>query len=374
MGTETAFEVMARATQLAREGRDIIDLSIGQSDFRTPDNIVEVAVKALRDGKHSYTPALGIAELREAVATDVETRRGVAVDPANVLIVPGAKVTMFIAIELFGCEGAEIIYPNPGFPIYESLIKYTGATAVPVPILEGDGFAFSADAILELLTPKTRLIILNSPANPSGGVSPRAELEKLAIGLEAFPDVVILSDEIYSRILYDGAVYASPIQIPALKDRVILLDGWSKIFAMGGWRLGYGVWPESLIDHAVRLAVNSYSCVNTASQWAGIEALVGPQEPMDNMVATFRERRDVIVDELNKIPGFRCHSPGGAFYVFPNIAETGLSARELQETLLEKGGVAAVAGTSFGRYGENYIRFSYANSIENIKFCYAKSR
>ncbi len=367
LGTESAFDVLARAKALEDQGRDIINLGIGQPDFSTPDNIVEAAVKALRDGHHGYTPAGGIAPLREAVAADIEERRGVPVDPGNVLIVPGGKVTMFFAILMFGETGAEIIYPNPGFPIYESVINFSGAKAVPMPLYEDTGFSFDAAEVLARVSPATRLIILNSPANPTGGVVPSDEIERLALGLEAHPRVCILSDEIYGRMLYDGRRHTSLLEFEAIRDRVILLDGWSKTYAMTGWRLGYGIWPPSLIKAATRLAINCHSCVNAPAQWAGIEALTGPQDAVATMVAAFDERRRVIVGELNQIPGFTCIEPGGAFYAFPNITGTGVLAAALQDRLLIEAGVATVAGTSFGRHGEGYLRFSYANSSDNIR-------
>jgi aspartate/methionine/tyrosine aminotransferase len=367
LGTESAFEVLARAKALEEEGRDIINLGIGQPDFTTPENIVEAAVKALRDGHHGYTPAGGIGPLREAVAADIEKCRGVAVDPGHVVVVPGGKVTMFFAIIMFGEPGVEILHPNPGFPIYESAINFTGAKAVPMPLHEETGFSFNAEEVLQRITPATRLIILNSPANPTGGVVPRTEIERLVEGLEAHPGVTILSDEIYSRMLYDGRTHVSLLEYEAIRDRLILLDGWSKTYAMTGWRLGYGVWPASLVAPATRLAINCHSCVNAASQYAGIEALTGPQDAVERMVAAFDERRGVIVEALNAIPGFRCTEPGGAFYAFPDITGTGMGAAELQDRLLAEAGVATVAGTSFGALGEGYLRFSYANSTDNIR-------
>jgi aspartate/methionine/tyrosine aminotransferase len=367
LGTETAFDVLARAQALAATGRDVINLGIGQPDFRTPDHIVEAAIKALRDGHHGYTAAGGIKPLREAVAADLHARQGVAVDPDDVVVMPGGKVTMWFAMLMFGEPGAEILYPNPGFPIYESAIRFTGATPVPVHLREENGFAFSADEVLAQITPRTRLLIINSPANPTGGVVPKAELDRLAAGLEAFPHVAVMSDEIYSRILYDGAEHSSFLAYPALRDRTILLDGASKTWAMTGWRLGWSVWPASLRERATRLAVNSHSCVNAAAQWAGVAAIEGPQDAVDRMVAAFAERRQVIVHALNALPGVRCVMPGGAFYAFPNITGTGLSAKALQDSLLERSGVAVIAGTSFGRFGEGFLRFSYANSVENIE-------
>ena len=367
LGTETAFEVLARAAALEREGQEIINLGIGQPDFKTPDHIVEAAVRALRDGHHGYTPANGILELREAVAADLNKRHGVEVDPDCVVVVPGGKVTMFFAIMMFGEAGAEIMYPDPGFPIYKSVIEYSGAKAVPIHLKEENGFAFSAEEVLGNITPATRLIIINSPANPTGGAMPKAELDKLADGLQAHPDVVVLSDEIYSHMLYDGREHVSFLQFEEMRDRTIMLDGWSKTYAMTGWRLGFAVWPRSIANTATRLAINCHSCVNAPTQFAGIAALEGPHDQVKTMVEAFDERRKVIVPALNQIPGFTCVAPGGAFYAFPNITGTGMSARELQDKLLTEAGVATVAGTSFGNFGEGYIRFSYANSVENIE-------
>lgn len=367
LGTESAFSVLARAAELQAGGRDIVNLGIGQPDFPTPENIVEAGVKALRDGHHGYTPAKGIAPLREAVAADIAARRGVAVDPGRILIMPGGKPTMFFAISMVGQPGAEIVYPDPGFPIYRSMIGYSGATPVPVSPREEDGFGYRAADILDRITPRTRLLILNSPNNPTGGVMTRAETDALVAGLEDWPEVAVLSDEIYSRMLYDGRDHVSLLGYPSLADRLIVLDGWSKTYAMTGWRLGYSVWPEALVDAAERLCVNNHSCVNAATQYAGIEALTGPQDAVDAMMAAFARRRRLIVDLLNAAPGVRCPEPGGAFYVFPNIEGTGMNGRDLQVRLLEEAGVAAIAGSSFGDTAEGNIRFSYANSEENIR-------
>ena len=367
LGTESAFEVLARAKQLEAQGHDIINLGIGQPDFQTPEHIVEAAAKALRDGHHGYTPANGIPELREAVAEDLEMRLRVSVDPANVVVVPGGKVTMFFAVLMFGEPGAEILYPNPGFPIYESVINFSGATAVPIPLREDSGFAFSAEEVLGLITPQTRLIILNSPANPTGGVTPRAEVDRLVEGLSAYPDVAILSDEIYSQMLYDGREHVSLLQYPEIRDRLIMLDGWSKTYAMTGWRLGFAVWPKALVETATRLAINCHSCVNAAAQHAGIAALRGPQDAVAEMMVAFDMRRRLIHRALNGIPGISCIEPAGAFYAFPNISGTGIPAKALEVELLEKAGVATIAGTSFGSHGEGFLRLSYANSQDNIK-------
>ena len=368
LGTETAFDVLARAEILAQEGRDIINLGIGQPDFKTPGHIVEAAIKALHDGHHGYTPSPGIPQLRESVAQDLATNRGVNVAPDRIVIVPGGKVTMFFAILMFGEPGAEILYPNPGFPIYQSVIEFTGARAVPVRLLEENDFSLDADTILSQITENTRLLILNSPANPTGGAASKSEMDRLVSGLtDMHPQVAVLSDEIYSRITYDDREHISLLSYPELDDRLILLDGWSKTYAMTGWRMGYAVWPEALVEGANRLAVNCHSCVNSAAQHAGIAALEGPQDAVDGMVSAFDRRRRLIVKGLNNLPGIRCCIPAGAFYAFPNITETGLTARNLQDRLLEEAGVATVAGTSFGAMGEGYIRFSYANSIENIE-------
>jgi aspartate aminotransferase len=367
IGEENAFAVLARATELQRQGKDIINLGIGQPDFSTPDHIVEAAVKALRDGHHGYTPANGILPLREAVAADLHKRFDVEVSPESVMIVPGGKVTMFMAILMFGEPGAEILYPDPGFPIYRSMIEYTGATPIPVPIREENGFAFSAEETLALITPKTRLLIINSPANPTGGVTPKAEIDKLVAGLAKFPDVAIMSDEIYDQMVYDGEKHVCLLSYPEIRDRLILLNGWSKTYAMTGWRLGYSVWPKPLLDNARKLAVNSHSCVNAPAQWAGLAALTGPQDAVHMMLAEFDRRRKAVVKGLNGLPGVSCIEPRGAFYAFPNVSQTGWKAKKLASALLEETGVATIGGPDFGVHGEGYIRLSYANSLENIE-------
>ena len=367
LGTETAFEVLAKAKALEAQGKDVVHLHIGAPDFPTPANIVEAGEKALRDGWHKYTPAKGIPELREAVCEDILAHRGVEVHPDRVLVVPGGKPTMFYAILMFAEPGKEVLYPNPGFPIYESLIKWAGARPVPMELKEEEGFSFSAEKVLEKITPDTSLMIVNTPANPTGGVVPRREMDVLARGLLDHPHVTILCDEIYSRLLYDGEEHVSILQYPDLAERAIMLDGWSKTYAMTGWRLGYGVWPESMVAHAERLQINSTSCPNAVTQVAAIEALRGPQDAVDQMLAAFDERRRIIHQELNDIPGFSCVMPKGAFYAFPNTTGTGIGSRELEERFLYDSGVACLSGTSFGALGEGYMRFSYANSIENIR-------
>ncbi len=367
IGEENAFAVLARASALAASGMDVINLGIGQPDFPTPQNIVDAAVKAMTDGHHGYTPATGILPLREAVSADLHRRFGAEVSPENVLIVPGGKVTMFAAILMFGEPGAEILYPDPGFPIYRSMIEYTGATPVPIPIREENQFAFSADETLSLITEDTRLIIINSPANPCGGVTPKAEVDKLVAGLAAHPEIAIMSDEIYDQMLYDGENHISLLGYPEIRDRLILLNGWSKTYAMTGWRLGYSVWPNGLYDMARKLAVNAWSCVNAPAQYAAIEALNGPQDAVGEMLVEFDARRELVVKLLNGLPGVSCITPKGAFYTFPNISKTGWKAKELAGALLEETGVATIGGPDFGMLGEGYIRLSYANSQDNIR-------
>jgi aspartate aminotransferase len=366
LGEENAFAVLARANALSAAGRDIINLGIGQPDFRTPDHIVEAAIKALRDGHHGYTPATGIPALREAVAADLHKRFSVEVSPDSVMIMPGGKPTMFMSIMMFGEPGVDILYPDPGFPIYRSMIEYTGANPVPVPVREENGFAFSAEETLKLITPKTRLLILNSPANPTGGVTPKSEVDKLIGGLEKFPDVAIMSDEIYDHMTYDGEKHVCLLTYPSIRDRLILLNGWSKTYAMTGWRLGYAVWPGKLYDYARKLAVNLHSCVNAPTQYAGIAALTGPQDAVAKMCVEFDKRRKVVVAGLNKLPGVSCATPKGAFYAFPNVKQTGWKAKALASSLLEDSGVAIIGGPDFGILGEGYVRVSYANSTENI--------
>jgi aspartate aminotransferase len=366
IGEENAFAVLARATQLGVQGRDIINLGIGQPDFRTPDFIVEAAVKALRDGHHGYTPSVGIQPLREAVAADLHTRFGASVSPDSVMIFPGGKPTMFMSILMFGEPGADILYPDPGFPIYRSMIEFTGARPIPVPIREENNFAFSAEETLSLITPQTRLLILNSPANPTGGVTPKIEVDKLVAGLDRYPDVAVMSDEIYDHMLYDGETHVCLLNYPSIRDRLILLNGWSKTYAMTGWRLGYAVWPAKLYDLARKLAVNLHSCVNAPAQYAGLAALTGPQDAVTKMVAEFDKRRKVVVEGLNRLPGLSCATPKGAFYAFPNIKRTGWKAKPLASALLEDSGVALIGGPDFGVLGEGYVRVSYANSTENI--------
>lgn len=366
IGEENAFAVLARAAELSTQGRDIINLGIGQPDFPTPDHIVEAAVKALRDGHHGYTPATGILPLREAVARRTLQTTGIEISPEKVVVAPGGKVTMFAAILMFGAPGVEIMYPDPGFPIYRSMIEFTGATPVPIEVKEENGFAFSGEETLTLINEKTRLIILNSPANPTGGVTPRSEIEILVNGLEKHPDVAIMSDEIYDSMTYDGVEHTSLLTFPSIRDRLIVLNGWSKTWAMTGWRLGWSIWPDGLFENMRKLAVNAWSCVNAPAQYAGIAAIDGPQEEVIKMMAAFDRRRQLVVQRLNSIENISCATPKGAFYAFPNISKTGWQAKQLATALLEDAGVATIGGPDFGILGEGYIRLSYANSEENI--------
>jgi aspartate aminotransferase len=365
LGTETAFEVLARARALEAQGRRIIHLEIGEPDFPTPAHIIEAGAKALRDGETHYCPAPGLPVLREACAEHLSRHRGLEIDPGRVLIAPGAKPFLFFAV-LATCDpGDEVIYPNPGFPIYESVIRFAGATPVPMPLREQSGFAFSAEDLAARLSPRTRLVILNSPANPTGGIVERelnAELARVLAEHECW----ILSDEVYAEMLYD-ARHDTIAGHEGLLERTILLDGFSKTFAMTGWRLGYAAVPRALVEPITRLVINSVSCTAPATQLAGVAALSGPRTEVDAMLAEFRRRRDAVVAGLNALPGVSCVLPRGAFYAFPNITQTGLGAKELADRLLGEAGVAVLAGTAFGSFGEGYLRLSYANSLENLE-------
>ncbi|MEM5470147.1 pyridoxal phosphate-dependent aminotransferase [Hoeflea sp. AS60] len=367
LGEENAFAVLARATDLANQGRDIINLGIGQPDFKTPVHIVDAAVKALRDGHHGYTPANGLLQTREAVCRRTHSMTGVEISPDSVMIMPGGKPTMYAAIRLLGEPGVDILYPDPGFPIYRSMIEHVGARPVPVPMREENAFAFSAEETLALITPQTRLLILNSPANPTGGVTPKSEIDKLVAGLAAHPQVAILSDEIYDVMTYDDEQHTSLLTYPEIRDRLIVLNGWSKTWAMTGWRMGWSIWPDSLIGYVRKLAVNCWSCVNAPSQFAGIAAIDGPQDAVTEMLTAFDRRRRLVTDLLNDLPGVSCILPKGAFYAFPNISATGWKAKKLASALLEEAGVALIGGPDFGILGEGYIRVSCANSDDNIE-------
>lgn len=366
LGTETAFEVLVKAKALEAQGKHIVHLEIGEPDFDTPANIKGAAKKALDAGFTHYGPAPGLPDLRKAIADFMTKSRGVEFSPNQVVVTPGAKPIMFFAILACVDEGDEVIYPNPGFPIYESVINFVGATAVPLPLKEEKEFRFGIEDLRKLVTSRTRMLILNTPQNPTGGILTREDLKKIA-ELAVERDLIVLSDEIYSRILYDGFQHTSITEFPGMVERTIILDGFSKTFAMTGWRLGFGVMPESLVPFVSQLQINSNSCTSSFTQMAGVEALIGQQKDVEVMVQEFKRRRDVIVDGLNAIPGFRCHRPLGAFYVFPNTAGTGKTSRFLADYLLNEAGVACLSGTAFGRFGEGFLRFSYANSVENIQ-------
>ncbi len=365
LGTETAFEVMARARALEARGRDMIHLEIGEPDFDTPQNIRQAAEKALREGKTHYGPSAGLPEARAAFAEYVQKTRGAEVSTDQVVITPGAKPIIFFSMLALLDAGDEVIYPNPGFPIYESMIDYIGAKRVPLMLSEKNGFSFDADYLASLVTTRTKLLILNSPHNPTGGVLTRDAVARLS-ELAVEHDFYVLSDEIYARIQYEGEP-VSPYVYPGMRERTIILDGHSKTYAMTGWRLGYGVMPQEMAQKVAKLQTNSNSCTCSFTQIAGVEALRGPQDRVDAMVKEFRARRDVIVEGLNKVKGFRCHRPAGAFYVFPNITGTGKSSKEMENYLMDEAGVAVLAGTAFGSNGEGFIRLSYANSQANIK-------
>ena len=365
LGTETAFEVLVRARALEAQGKDIVHLEVGEPDFDTPANIIDAAVVALKSGYTHYGPSAGLPELREAIAQEISHTRGLDVKPGEVVVTPGAKPIMFFVILALAEEGDEVLYPNPGFPIYESMINFVGATPVPIPLREERDFCFDLDEFRSKVSNKTRLIILNSPQNPTGSVLCREDLQQVA-KIAAERDIMVLSDEVYNRILYEGE-HVSIATFPGMKERTIILDGFSKTYAMTGWRIGYGVMPEVLAAQVTRLQTNSNSCTASFTQRAGVAALTGPQEASAAMVREFQKRRDVIVAGLNAIKGITCRLPKGAFYVFPNIRGTGKSSREFADRLLSEGGVAALSGTAFGEYGEGYIRLSYANSIPNIQ-------
>ena len=365
LGTESAFTVLARATELAQTGHDIINLGIGQPDFPTPSHITEAAIKAITDGHHGYTPSMGLPILREAVSADIQTRYSASIPISQIQIMPGGKPTMFFACLIYGGAGHEILYPDPGFPIYASAVNYSGATPVPYGLVEEKGYAFDADEVLSKITPKTRLIIINSPANPTGGITPKSELDKLVAGLAQFPHVAVLSDEIYDRLTFDGEA-VSLVSYPEIADRTIILNGWSKTYAMTGWRAGYAIWPTSVVDYADRLAVNIHSCVNAPTQFAALAATTGPQDCVDDMRHAFTRRAKLIHDRLNQLDGISCPAPKGAFYAFANITGTGMASRDFQNIALESYGIALISGTSFGDLGEGYVRFSCANSDDAI--------
>jgi len=373
LGTETAFEVLVKARALEAQGKHIVHLEIGEPDFDTPANIRNAAKTALDKGYTHYGPSPGLPELRKTIAEYMTKHRGVQFNPNQVVVTPGGKPIMFYTIMACVDPGDEVIYPNPGFPIYESVINFVGAKPVPLALKEEKGFRFDIADLKKLITAKTRMLILNSPQNPTGGILTIDDLKEIA-GLAVKHDLIVLSDEIYSRIIYDGFAHTSIVTFPGMPERTIILDGFSKTYAMTGWRLGFGVMPESLVPQISQLQINATSCTASFSQIAAVEALVGPQEEVSRMVAEFKRRRDVIVDGLNAIPGVRCHKPLGAFYVFPNITAIGKPSKFLADYLLNEAGVAGLSGTAFGAFGEGYLRFSYANSVENIQIALDRVR
>ena len=374
LGTESAFKILAEAKKLENEGKEIIHLSLGQPDFKTPKHIVDATKKALDDGHHGYVLPNGIIECRKAVTRKIKSLYKVDIDPERVIIMPGGKPTMYYAITLFGEPGAEIIYPDPGFPIYESMINYTGAKAVSINILENKDFSMNPQKILSLINDKTRLIILNNPNNPTGGFTGKNKINQLAEGLKKFPHVAILSDEIYSRQIFDQKKIPTFFDYPDLYNRLIVLDGWSKAYSMTGWRLGWGVWPEHLVEHVIKFCVNNHSCVNAAVQFGGIAALDGPDNSIMMMMDKFTKRRKLIFEGLNSINGIECSLPGGAFYAFPKVIGTGMNGQEFAKKCLHEAGVAIVPGTAFGKKAADYVRFSFAASQEDISKALEKIR
>ena len=365
--TETAFTVLAKANKLQSEGKDIINLGIGQPDFPTPKNILEAAIKAIRDGMHGYTPSNGIIELREAVSKHIHEKYNSNINPENILITPGGKPVIFFAALIFGEKDTEIIYPDPGFPIYRSMIKYSGAKPIPLILKEKNNFEIDIDELSKLITNKTRLIIINNPNNPTGSFMNESKISNLVKMLEKYPKVAIMSDEIYSKIIFDNNSMPSLLKYESIRDRLIILEGWSKTFCMTGWRLGWSIWPRKFIDFANKLCVNDHSCQSSISQYAGLEALQGPQDEVNKIVKEFEKRRNFIFENLNKLKNMNCFRPGGSFYAFPNVSKSNLSGEKFSEVALNNYGVALVPGTSFGDSAKMYIRLSYANSLENIE-------
>ena len=366
LGTESAFKILAEAKKLETEGKKIIHLSLGQPDFKSPKHVVEATKKALDEGHHGYVLPNGTIECRKAVTRKIKKLYDADIDPERVIIMPGGKPTMYYAITLFGEPGAEIIYPDPGFPIYESMINYTGAKAVPINMLENKNFSINPEKILSLINENTRLLILNNPNNPTGGFTEKNKIDQLAEGLKKFPNLAILSDEIYSRQIYDGKKMPTFFNYPDLYDRLIVLDGWSKAYSMTGWRLGWSVWPEKLVEHVIKFCVNNHSCVNAAIQFGAIAALDGPDDSINIMMEKFTQRRNLIYKLLNELPGVECSLPGGAFYAFPNVKGTGISGKEFAKKCLHEAGVAIVPGTAFGSNAQDFVRFSFAASKDNI--------
>ena len=366
LGTEAVYDIFAKTKELAKQGKNILDLSLGQSNFKSPKHVVDAAIKALKDGHHGYTLPNGIIECREAVSRKIKNLYNANIEPKRIVIMPGGKPTMHYAISFFGELGAEIIYPNPGFPIYESMINYTRAKAVPYNLMEKKDNSIDAEKVLSLINEKTTLLILCNPHNPTGSFTEKKEIDKLAKGLLNFPNIAILSDEIYSRLIFDGKEMPTLLNYPNLYDRLIVLDGWSKTYAMTGWRLGWGVWPESLIEHVFKFCVNNHSCVNAAAQYGAIAALDGPEDHLNSMRNEFAIRRKLIFDGLNSLKGVNCNLPGGSFFIFPDVKNTGMNGEEFFQKCLQDVGVATIPGTAFGKFAVHNVRLNFAIPRENI--------
>ena len=366
LGTEAVYNIFVKTKKLAKKGKEIIDLSLGQSNFASPEHVVEATIKALKDGRHGYTLPNGIIECREAVSRKVKSLYNANIDPERIIIMPGGKPTMHYAISFFGELGSEIIYPDPGFPIYESMINYTGAKAIPYDLTKNKNFKINPDQILSLINEKTRLLILNNPHNPTGSFTEKKIIDQLAKGLKNFPDLAVLSDEVYDRLIYDKQEIPTLLNYPELYDRLIVLNGWSKTYAMTGWRLGWGIWPKSLVDHVFKFCVNNHSCVNTAAQYGAIAALDGSDNHLNEMMKEFTFRRKLIVEGLNGIKGIVCDFPGGSFFVFPNIKETGMDGSEFSDRCLQDAGVAMIPGIAFGKFAKDNVRLNFATSKDNI--------
>ena len=366
LGTEAVYNIFAKTKKLIKEGKEVIDLSLGQSDFKSPQHAVDAAIKALKDGHHGYTLPNGIIECREAVSKKIKSLYKANIDPERIIIMPGGKPTMNYAISFFGESGAEIIYPDPGFPIYESMINFTGAKAIPYDMTKNKDFSINPDTILSLINEKTRLLILNNPHNPTGGFTEKHVIDKLANGLKKFPDLAILSDEVYDRLIFDEKEIPTLLNYPDLYDRLIILNGWSKTYAMTGWRLGWSVWPEKLIEHVFKFCVNSHSCVNTPAQYGAIAALNGPENHLNDMMKEFNLRRKLIVDGLRTLKGIECSIPGGSFFIFPNVSKTGMDGENFTKKCLQEAGVAMIPGIAFGKLATDNVRLNFATSRENI--------
>ncbi len=366
LGTEAVYNIFAKTKKLINEGKEIVDLSLGQSDFKSPQHAVDAAIKALKDGHHGYTLPNGIIECRKAVSSKIKSLYKASIDPERIIIMPGGKPTMHYAISFFGEPGAEILYPDPGFPIYESMINFTGAKAVPYNMLENKDFSINPDKILSLINEKTRLLILNNPHNPTGSFTQKYVIDKLAHGLKKFSNLAILSDEVYDRLIFDKKEIPTLLNYPDLYERLIVLNGWSKTYAMTGWRLGWSVWPENLIEHVFKFCVNSHSCVNTPAQYGAIAALNGPEDHLKIMMEEFNIRRKLIVEGLRTLKGVNCNMPGGSFFAFPNVKQTGMNGEDFTKRCLNEAGVAVIPGTAFGKFATDNVRLNFATSRENI--------